>query len=81
MLDILAKANVKAVWFSFGETLGRWIERFRTKDCEPSADGTRTLVFVLVNSVEEALKAVNEWNADVVVAQGSLSISHRKSLA
>ncbi|KAH8920064.1 inosine monophosphate dehydrogenase [Atractiella rhizophila] len=53
----------KAVWFSFGAQIGRWIEIAR----KARAD---VLVFVQINSVEEAITAVEEWKVDVLIAQG-----------
>jgi nitronate monooxygenase len=64
--------GVQAIWFSFGEDLGRWIEFVRIHD-QKSGKTPGTLIFVQVNSVDEALLAVQTWKADVLVAQGMSS--------
>jgi len=60
---------VRAIWLSFGEHLSRWIELVRNHD-EKSGKSPRTLIFVQVNSVEEALVADRTWKVDILVAQG-----------
>jgi nitronate monooxygenase len=60
---------VQAIWLSFGENLGRWIELVRNHD-QKTGKSPKTLVFVQVNSVDEALLAVQTWKVDVLVAQG-----------
>ncbi|KAJ3522349.1 hypothetical protein NM688_g8887 [Phlebia brevispora] len=67
MLDAALQAGVRAIWFSFGSELGKYVEYVRESDTNT---GRKTLIFIQVNSVDEALKAVNEWHADIVVAQG-----------
>lgn len=79
LLSIALDARVTAVWFAFGNDLGRWVDLVRRTDAarantlvnEP-VKPHKTLVFVLVNSVQEARIAV-EWQVDVLVAQGTLS--------
>ncbi|KAF8271598.1 Nitronate monooxygenase-domain-containing protein [Lactarius quietus] len=56
LLELALENGVRAVWFAFGNDLGRWIE--------------------LVNSVDEALVAVQKWKVDVLVAQGVESGGH-----
>jgi nitronate monooxygenase len=63
--------GVQAIWLSFGEDLGRWIEFVRIHD-QKSGKTPRTLIFVQVNSVDEALLAVQTWKVDVLVAQGKV---------
>lgn len=77
MLDAALDAGVQAIWLSFGASLGRWVEYVRARD----SAGSKTLVFILVNSVEEALAAVNELRADVLVAQGIEAGGHGGSYA
>lgn len=84
MLDLALENSVQAIWFSFGNEIGRWIEHVRRYEYplgSQKADRKHTpVIFVLVNSVEEALVAVNEWKVDVLVAQGTrflLILSHR----
>ncbi|RDB24642.1 Nitronate monooxygenase [Hypsizygus marmoreus] len=56
-----------AIWFAFGVDLGKYIAQVRAYDAEREH---KTVIFVIVNSVQEALKAANEWKVDVLVAQG-----------
>lgn len=69
LLSIALESRVQAVWFAFGENLGRWVQFVRERDAE-LADGHKTIVFTQISSVEEAKKAIDEWKVDVVVAQG-----------
>jgi nitronate monooxygenase len=73
LLKLALENGVQAIWFSFGEDLGRWIEFVRIHD-QQSGKTPRTLIFVQVNSVDEALLAVQTWKADVLVAQGMFLI-------
>ncbi|TFK67256.1 2-nitropropane dioxygenase [Pluteus cervinus] len=57
----------KAIWFAFGDNLGKYIAQVREYDLKREH---KTRVFVMVASVEQALRAANEWGADVIVAQG-----------
>ena len=68
-ITIALEARVAAVWFSFGNDLEKWIRLVRDYDSKRTAPH-KTLVFVLVNSVEEALKAAEVWKVDVLVVQG-----------
>jgi len=71
---------VRAIWFSFGENLGRWIELVRNHD-QRTGKSPKTLVFVQVNSVDDALFAVRTWKVDVLVAQGIESGGHGSASA
>lgn len=78
LLSIALDARVSAVWFAFGNDLGRWVDLVRRTDAarantlvDEPVKPHKTLVFVLVNSVQEARIAV-EWHVDVLVAQGTL---------
>jgi len=66
-----------AVWFSFGDDLGKWVAQVRAHDEKRQQEGRhpghKTLVFVVASSVEEATRAVGEWQADVIVVQGEFS--------
>ena len=57
----------QAIWFAFGVDLGKYVKQVHEHDVKR---GRKTLVFVIVNSVEEAVKAAYEWKVDVIVAQG-----------
>ncbi|RDB24594.1 Nitronate monooxygenase [Hypsizygus marmoreus] len=56
-----------AIWFAFGANLGKYIAHVREYDAKRVHT---TIIFVIVNSVEGALRAANDWKVDVVVAQG-----------
>lgn len=83
LLELALENGVRAIWLSFGEDLGRWIEFVRDHD-QKSGKSPKTLVFVQVNSVDEALIAVQTWKVDVLVAQGKtvfdpLALLHHSS--
>lgn len=66
-LEAVLEEKPVALWFAFGDDLGKYIKRVRVYD---SKREHKTVVFVIVSTVEDALKAANEWGADVLVAQG-----------
>lgn len=70
-LHITLESHVKAIWLSYGEDLGMWINYVREHD--PRA-GTKDAVkiFVQISLVEHALMAISDWKVDVIVAQGSI---------
>lgn len=63
LLSIVIDHRVQAIWLAFGEDIGRWISYIRNK-------GNDIKIFVQISTVEQALQAVKEWKADVVVIQG-----------
>ena len=63
------KQKVQAIWFAFGDKVGNYVEQVR-------AEAPQAVIFVLVNSVEEALRATNEWKADVIVVQGRVRLKY-----
>lgn len=73
LLELALENGVRAIWLSFGEDLGRWIEFVRDHD-QKTGKSPKTLVFLQVNSVDEALFAVKSWKVDVLVAQGKNSL-------
>ncbi|KAI0731234.1 2-nitropropane dioxygenase [Earliella scabrosa] len=74
-IDALLEANVQAFWLAFGNDLHRWIQYARTSPANTRSP-YKPLIFVQVTSVEEALRAANEWKADVIVAQGTEAGGH-----
>ena len=76
LLSIALEARVQAVWFAFGKDLGRWVEFVRNHDGR-SRNGHKTLVFAQISTIEEAQRAISEWQVDVVVAQGLSSLLFR----
>ncbi|KAL6300026.1 2-nitropropane dioxygenase [Sparassis latifolia] len=80
LLDAALDSNVQAVWFAFGNDLGRWIRYVREADAK-AATPRKTTIFIQTSSVQEALTAVSEWKADVLVAQGVESGGHGSSSA
>jgi nitronate monooxygenase len=77
-ITVALENRVAAVWFSFGNDLGKWINFVREYDSQ-RVEQHKTLVFVLVNTLEEALKAAEIWKVDVLIAQGAFTHS-RKSI-
>ncbi|KAJ7208470.1 NPD-domain-containing protein [Mycena rebaudengoi] len=75
LLPIALEHNVQGVWFAFGERLGDWIQFVRDHDQRMGKE-QKTLIFVQVSTVEEALIAIKEWKVDCVVAQGIESGGH-----
>ncbi|EDR01987.1 uncharacterized protein LACBIDRAFT_310141 [Laccaria bicolor S238N-H82] len=66
-----------AIWFAFGTNLGKYVEHVRAYDEKRDPEKPhKTLVFVIVNSVEDALRAANEWKVDVLVVQGTEAGGH-----
>jgi NAD(P)H-dependent flavin oxidoreductase YrpB (nitropropane dioxygenase family) len=65
-LAYVLERKVKAIWLSFGDKIETWIKYIRE---HPSPH--KPLVVVLVNTVEAATLAVEEWEADIIVAQGT----------
>ncbi|OSX67985.1 hypothetical protein POSPLADRAFT_1176997 [Postia placenta MAD-698-R-SB12] len=57
-----------AVWLAYGKDLGKYVAQVREHN---AAHNTNILVFLTVNTVEEALRAANELKVDVIVAQGA----------
>jgi len=68
-LDYVLEQRIKCIWLSFGNDLGRWINHIRKYD-ESRDKPHKTLIWVVVSSVEEAQRATTEWHADVLVVQG-----------
>ena len=71
-VEILHEAlniGVRAIWLSFGNDLGHWVDVVRSHDQKAGKD-SKTLIFIQVNSAEQALTAVRDWKADVLIAQG-----------
>ncbi|KXN89375.1 Nitronate monooxygenase [Leucoagaricus sp. SymC.cos] len=66
-LNVALNNHVAAVWLSFSERLPKWIQLVRDHD---AANEKKTLIFVQVPSVEDALVAIHDWKVDVIVAQG-----------
>ena len=70
-LHITLESHVKAIWLSYGEDLGKWINYVREHDPRAGTENA-VKIFVQISSVEHALMAVNEWKVDVIVTQGSI---------
>lgn len=74
-LQAALDAHVRAIWFSFGNDLKRWIDVVREHDRAVGNNdekNNRTLIFVQVGSVEQARVAVEQWRVDVLAVQGTL---------
>ncbi|THH15622.1 hypothetical protein EW146_g4882 [Bondarzewia mesenterica] len=72
--------RVRAVWLSFGNDLGRWVDVVRGHDQKLGND-PKTLIFIQVNSPEQALVAARDWKVDVLVAQGIEAGGHGSASA
>jgi nitronate monooxygenase len=69
LLNVALSNRVQAVWLAFGNNIGRWIEYVRSYDAI-SGRNQKTVIFVRISSVEEAVTAIHDWKVDVLVAQG-----------
>lgn len=69
VLQTALEARVKCIWLSFGDDIGKWVDYIRKYD-EARDKPHKTLIWVLINSVKEAQRAVDDWHADVLVVQG-----------
>jgi len=65
-----------AIWLAFGVDLGKYVAQIRAYD---SKREHKTIIFAVMNSVEDALRAANEWKVDVIVAQGIEAGGHGSS--
>ncbi|ETW78949.1 hypothetical protein HETIRDRAFT_420140 [Heterobasidion irregulare TC 32-1] len=82
-VEILHEAlniGVRAIWLSFGNDLGHWVDVVRSHDQKAGRD-SKTLIFIQVNSAEQALTAVRDWKADVLIAQGIEAGGHGSASA
>ncbi|KAJ7763693.1 2-nitropropane dioxygenase [Mycena olivaceomarginata] len=75
LLPIALEQNVQAVWLAFGENLAQWIQLIRDHDRRIGKD-KKTLIFIQISTVKEALIAAHEWKVDCIVAQGVESGGH-----
>lgn len=71
-IPAVLEEKVQAVWFAFGNDLEKYIKTVREYDAKREH---KTKIFCCCNSVDEAIRAANEWKVDVIVAQGMLNIS------
>ncbi|KAF8825961.1 hypothetical protein HHX47_DHR6000744 [Lentinula edodes] len=76
LLIAALSANVQAFWFAFGRNLGKWIQYVRDKSPEKCP-----LIFVQVNSLDEAVHAVENLKADVIVAQAAGGLANGSDIA
>ncbi|KZO92893.1 inosine monophosphate dehydrogenase [Calocera viscosa TUFC12733] len=75
MLKWAVKQGVEAVWLSFGDDLGKWVQFVREVDLE-RGDGRKTLIAIQLGTVDQAKQAVEEWKVDIVIAQGNDAGGH-----
>ena len=66
-LPVVLAEKPAALFFAFGDDLGKYVAQVRAFDATREH---KTIIFVTVNSVAEALRATNEWKVDVLVVQG-----------
>ncbi|KAK1231022.1 hypothetical protein PQX77_005871, partial [Marasmius sp. AFHP31] len=85
-LEKVLAEKPRAVWFAFGhegedgEGLGRYVRKVREYDARRPGE-YKTLVFVIVNSVEDGVRATNEWGVDGLVVQGNEAGGHGSATA
>ncbi|KAF7309593.1 CBM1 domain-containing protein [Mycena indigotica] len=79
LLRIALDNNVQAIWLSFGSDFPEWIRFIRQYD--KGKGKPKTLIFVQISSIQQALTAALEWGVDVIVAQGIESGGHGASNA
>ncbi|KAL1746829.1 2-nitropropane dioxygenase [Schizophyllum fasciatum] len=74
LIRVALEQNVAAIWLAFGDNsnIAQWARFIR----EHETPGPRTLLFLQTASPSDALAAVEQWNADVIVAQGCESGGH-----
>ncbi|KAJ8094996.1 hypothetical protein PM082_010214 [Marasmius tenuissimus] len=75
-LHAILEEKPAAIWFAFGVDLARYVEQVRLYD---SKREHKTLIFVVVSSVENALRAAHEWKVDAIVVQGIEAGGHGSS--
>ncbi|GJE86732.1 nitronate monooxygenase [Phanerochaete sordida] len=75
-IPTVLEEKVTAVWFAFGNDLLKYINTVREYDAKRAH---KTKIFCCCNSVDEALRAANEWKVDVIVAQGVEAGGHGSS--
>ncbi|KAJ7579241.1 2-nitropropane dioxygenase [Mycena floridula] len=66
------------IWFAFGNDLGKYVAQVREYDARRNH---KTVVFVVVNSDAEAVRAWKEWKVDVIVVQGIEAGGHSGAAA
>ncbi|KAG6865533.1 hypothetical protein C0991_001726 [Blastosporella zonata] len=77
-IEAILEEKPVAIWFAFGVDLGKYIAQVRAFDAKRDH---KTIIFVMVNSAADALRAANEWKVDVIVAQGIEAGGHGGSEA
>ncbi|KAI0033683.1 2-nitropropane dioxygenase [Vararia minispora EC-137] len=78
MLEYALAQQVRAVWLSYGEDLGKWVDFVRSYDAKRKH---KTLIFIGVSTASMALQAMNQFKADVIVAQSGDGGGHGLSTA
>lgn len=76
LLHTTLAARVQAIWLSFGDDLARWVAWIRAHD-ERKGGPDAVKLFIQVSTVPDVRRALNEWDADVIVVQGPLSLQHK----
>ena len=77
LIDLAISYNLRAIWFSFGNDVARWINYVRSKDpVLRNATKEPIKIFYLTSDVQDALRSVDEWGVDVLVVQGNEAGGH-----
>ncbi|KIP06299.1 hypothetical protein PHLGIDRAFT_91047 [Phlebiopsis gigantea 11061_1 CR5-6] len=75
-IPAILEEKVAAVWFAFGNDLYKYIQTVRDFDAKREH---KTKIFCCCNSVDEAIRAANEWKVDILVLQGYDAGGHGSS--
>ncbi|KAG6825590.1 hypothetical protein H0H87_009126 [Tephrocybe sp. NHM501043] len=72
-LEAILEEKPAAIWFAFDTDLGKYVVQVHAFDNEHEH---KTVIFVMVNTIEDALHAANKCEVDVIVAQGNKAGRH-----
>jgi nitronate monooxygenase len=75
-LDFALEQLPKAIWLSFGNDICRWVKYIRDHD-EKKGNNPKTLIFVQINSGEEARIASFDWKVDARYASRLFEQTYR----
>ncbi|KAF6763411.1 2-nitropropane dioxygenase [Ephemerocybe angulata] len=67
LISIAFEHRVRAIWLSHGDNLGKWVGYYREL---VEKTGHHPLLAVQVSFPETAQVAIDDWKADIIVAQG-----------
>ncbi|PPQ94628.1 hypothetical protein CVT25_009359 [Psilocybe cyanescens] len=75
LLAFALESHVQAIWFAFGNDIGRWVNYVRKHDLRAhTKDAVK--IFIQVSTVPDLRLTLDTWKADVIVAQGNEAGGH-----